>query len=61
MFILRDKKVRCALKCVVCDLLAGKKVCGFLSHSAHIGCSRCYKKFPGPLGNHDYSGFDRSI
>lgn len=52
--------VRCALLCVACDLPAGRKVCGFLSHTANFGCSRCYKNFgTGTFGKHDYSGFDR--
>ena len=33
--------VRAALIAVSCDLPAGRKVCGFLSHSANLGCSRC--------------------
>ena len=32
--------VRCALLCISCDLPAGRKVCGFLGHGAHLGCSR---------------------
>lgn len=51
------KKVRCALLCVACDIPAGRKVCGFLGHSARLGCSRCYKEFPGGVGSMDYSGF----
>ena len=35
------KKIRCALICVACDLPAGRKICGFLSYSARLGCSRC--------------------
>jgi len=35
--------IRCALLCVACDLPAGRKVCGFLGHAAHYGCSRCKK------------------
>ena len=31
----------------------------FFPHSAHLGCSRCYKRFPGSVGNMDYSGFNR--
>ena len=53
------KIIRCALVCVACDLPAGRKVCGFLGHNAHLGCSRCYKKFSGSVGNMDFSGFDR--
>ena len=39
--------VRCALLCVACDLPARRKVCGFLSHSAAKGCSKCKKVFSG--------------
>ena len=42
-----------------CDLPAGRKLCGFLSFNAHYGCTRCWKEFPGEIGNRDYSGFDR--
>lgn len=56
-------KVRCALICCSCDLPAGRKVCGFLSHNAALGCSKCKKYFPA-MGeysiNRNYSGFDRS-
>ena len=52
--------VRCALLCVACDIPACRKVIGFLGHSATLGCSRCLKKFPGSVGNKDYSGFDIS-
>lgn len=52
--------IRCALLCVACDLPAARKVCGFLSHSANLGCSRCYRNFgTGVFGIQDYSGFDR--
>lgn len=44
------KKIRCALLSVSCDLPAGRKVGGFLSHNAHLGCSRCLKKFSGGVG-----------
>ena len=52
-------KVRCAVLCVACDMPGGRKTCGFLSHSANFGCSKCLKIFPGPVGSKDYSGFDR--
>lgn len=45
--------------CVSCDLPAGRKLCGFLGHSARLSCSRCYKEFSGGVGDKDYSGFDR--
>ena len=34
--------IKCMLLAVSCDLPAGRKVCGFLSHAAKLGCSRCY-------------------
>ena len=52
--------IRCALLSCACDLPAGRKVCGFLGHSASHGCSRCLKLFPGTVGAMNYSGFDRS-
>ena len=52
--------IRYLLLCVACDIPAGRKVCGFLGHMANLGCSKCYKRFSGSVGNKDYSGFDRS-
>ena len=52
------KLVRCALLCAACDLPAGRKLCGFLSYTAHSGCSRCKKSFLSTPGEMDYSGFD---
>ena len=49
--------IRCALLCVACDVPASRKVCGFLGHSATLGCSKCLKQFPGKAGEKDYSGF----
>ena len=53
-------KIRCVLLCVACDIPASRKVCGFWGHMANLGCSKCYKYFPGSFGHKDYSGFDRS-
>ena len=53
------KCIRCALLCIACDLPAGRKTCGFLSYNAHLGCSRCWKRFSGGVGSMDFSGFDR--
>lgn len=53
------KKIRCALLSVACDLPAGRKVCGYLAHSAHLRCSRCFKMFKGEVSSMDYSGFQR--
>ena len=49
-----------ALMCVACDIPAARKCCGFKSHNANKGCSRCAKFFPGGFGNKDCSGFNRS-
>ena len=49
-----------ALVQICSDLPAARKACGFLSHSATFGCSRCKKKFVGEFGHHDYSGSDSS-
>lgn len=51
--------VRGALLCCACDLPAGRKVCGFLGHSASLGCSKCMKSFKGSVGSMNFSGFDR--
>lgn len=52
------KVICCALLCVACDVPAGRKVCGFLSHNAQLGCSRCFKRFSVTVGAMNYSGFD---
>jgi len=56
----RTEIVKAAILCVTCDMPAGRKVCGFLGHSATLGCSKYLKEFPGAAGNKDYSGFDTS-
>ena len=33
------------LGCVTCDVPAARKVCGFLGHTAQLGCSKCLKEF----------------
>ena len=40
-----DRLIKCVLICVTCDLPATRKVCGFLGHSAKLGCSRCLPGF----------------
>lgn len=37
--------IRVALLCVACDTPAARKVSSFLSHSANLGCARCYWSF----------------
>ena len=49
-----------ALLCVAADVPAARKACGFKSHAANKGCSKCLKNFPGGFGEKkDYSGFNR--
>ena len=55
-----EQNVRCLLVGVTCDMPAGRKVCGFLAHSALLGCCKCLKVFPGGVGEKNYSGFDRT-
>jgi len=53
-------RFRAALLCASSDIPAARKLCGFLGHSANLGCSRCFKKFPGGFAERkDYSGFER--
>ena len=54
------QRFRAALLCVACDVPAGRKTCGFLSHNSRKGCHRCTKQFViGGVGEpSDYSGFD---
>ena len=53
------KIIRCAVICAACDLPAGRKLCGFLGHSARLECSKCKKEFVGGVSSMDYSGFNR--
>ena len=53
---------RGALLLASADLPAVRKLCGFKGHSAHRGCSKCFKYFPGSFGEkRDCSGFDRDM
>ena len=53
--------VRCMLTSVSADVPATRKLCGFSSHSAKKGCSKCLKTFNcSHFGaKPDYSGFDK--
>lgn len=48
------------LTCIGSDLPATRKVCGFLSYNATMGCSKCLKQFTTlRFGDKpDYSGYD---
>lgn len=51
--------IKLALTCVACDIPATRKVCGFLSHNAELGCNKCLKKFESNFnGSTNYSGYD---
>ena len=55
------EKFRFAILGVSCDLPAARKTCGFLSHSASLGCSKCYFRFFDGNRCADYGGnFDRN-
>ena len=55
--------LRLALTCIICDLPATRKVCGFVSFNALYGCSRCMKQFPSESFGEspNYAGYDRSL
>ena len=55
---LGSSTIRAMLTCICSDLPATRKLCGFLSHSASLGCSKCLKSFPSVGDKLDYSGFD---
>ena len=52
--------LRALLICIMCDLPACRKVCGFSNFNGLKGCSKCLKEFPVThFGQKtDYSGFD---
>ena len=54
-----NKIIRAALLAVACDVPASRKVCGFLCHSANLGCNRCYCEFYEGWLQRDYSNFDQ--
>ena len=58
--ILGYTTIRATLACIVCDLPATRKVCGFSNFNAAYGCSKCKKKFVTPaFGSKPlYNGFD---
>lgn len=52
--------IRATLACIICDLPATRKVCGFANFNGNYGCSKCTKQFPttrfGDKPN--YSGYN---
>ena len=53
-------KIRAFLACIICDLPATRKLCGFSNFNALRGCSKCLKLFPTEqFGTKpDYSGYN---
>ena len=41
--------------CIVWDIPASRKVCGFVSHAAKFGCNECHKQF----AKSNYSGYNQ--
>ena len=52
--------VKVVLGPVICDIPASRKTCGFMGHSARLGCSKCLKQFQAQTfgDSLDYSGYD---
>ena len=58
-FTLPNNSTR-VIRCVACDLPAGRKISVFFSYVANLGCSRCYCNFgTGVFGKQNYLGFNR--
>lgn len=67
---LKNIPIHGAFTCCACDIPATRKLCGFVGHSAKLGCSKCTKRFPN-IKTHgayseddndkrrDYSGYDQ--
>ena len=55
-----DRLIKCVLICVTCDLPATRKVCGFLGHSAKLGCSQCLLDFGGGQSKNVGKGFNKT-
>lgn len=52
--------IRATLGCIVCDLPATRKVCGFANFNGNCGCSKCMKNFVTTAFGYkpSYAGFD---
>ncbi len=55
--------IRSVIGCVVCDLPAARKVCGFANFNANHGCSKCMKTFTTPTfgSKPSYGGYNWCI
>ena len=59
--MLKHVTVRLCVGWISSDIPATRKLCGFLGHSARLGCNKCLKSFPtARFGEKpDFSGFNR--
>ena len=46
---------------VASDLPEERKVCGFLSHNANKGCTKCFCSFSEGFGRSNFSNFNRDL
>ena len=52
--------IKLCVSCATCDIPANRKVCGFVSHNAALGCNKCLKKFEVKFGQlSNFSGYNR--
>ena len=58
--IFKETTIRAILSCIICDMPATRKVCGFLSYHARFGCSKCLKEFTKDRfdSKQDFSGYN---
>ena len=55
----QTRMFRGALIGVACDIPATRKLCGFLGHSANLGCSKCLVEFSEGFNLKNYSNFNK--
>ena len=60
--IVKSVCIRLCIGCIVSDIPATRKLCGFLGHSAQLGCSKCLKKFStsGFGERMNFAGYNRN-
>lgn len=60
--VLKTVCIRLCIGCIVSDVPATRKICGFLGHTARLGCNKCLKEFPVSsfAEKPNFSGYNRS-
>ena len=60
LIVLLKTKIKAVMNCIVCDIPATRKVCGFLGANGTKGSSKCLSEFKTThFGSKpDYSGFN---